>query len=160
MFVAVKSTEQQLHFDMSVACAAVGVPLVGFWAKYKSPLEKTTLKAPKGLVNKVLLTLLSNKKHACFESAQGKTLYDRLRELGLFIMEKRKPWRDLRATYQYLERTCMKAGERFFERTHSDNGLKMKEARFKLDIRKTIFAVKVLRLCNPERLWTCHACKC
>lgn len=45
IFVAVnKLTEQQLHFDVSVACAAVGVPLVGFWAKYKSPLEKVPLK--------------------------------------------------------------------------------------------------------------------
>jgi len=54
-------------------------------------------------------------------------------------MEKRKLHGDLIAAFQYL----MKAGEGLFTRAGSDrtvgNGFKVKEGRFRLDIKKTFF---------------------
>jgi len=45
---------------------------------------------------------------------------DRLRELGLFSLEKRRLWRDLTAVLQYLKEAYKKAGEGHFTRACSD----------------------------------------
>ncbi|GAB0181754.1 mitochondrial enolase superfamily member 1 [Grus japonensis] len=56
---------------------------------------------------------------------------DRLRESGLFSLEKRRFWGDLIAAYQYLKWAYRKAGEGRFMRECSDrtrgNGFKLKE---------------------------------
>ncbi|GAB0204204.1 hypothetical protein GRJ2_002886000 [Grus japonensis] len=60
---------------------------------------------------------------------------DRLRELGLFSLEKRRLQGDLIAAFQYLNRAYRKAGEGLFTRAWSartrGNGLKLKEGRFR-----------------------------
>jgi len=59
---------------------------------------------------------------------------DRLRELGLFSLEKRRLHADLLAAFQYLKGAYRKAGEELFIRTGSNrkrgNGLKLEEVRF------------------------------
>ncbi|KAJ7415168.1 hypothetical protein BTVI_38988 [Pitangus sulphuratus] len=74
---------------------------------------------------------------------------ERLRELGLFILEKRKLQGGLRATFQYLKRAYKKDGERVFTRACGDrirgNGFNLQEDRFRFDIRKKFLPVRVRR---------------
>ena len=45
---------------------------------------------------------------------------DRLRELGLFSLEKRRFWGDFIVTFQYLKGAYKQEGERLFVRADSD----------------------------------------
>ncbi|KFZ54324.1 hypothetical protein N321_07710, partial [Antrostomus carolinensis] len=74
---------------------------------------------------------------------------DRLKELGLFSLKKRRFRGDLLAAFQYLKGAYKKAGEGLFIRAVNDktrgNGFKLKEGRFRLAIRKKFFTVRVER---------------
>ena len=65
----------------------------------------------------------------------GHLFYEgRLRELGLFSLEKSRLWGHLRAAFQYLKGGYKKEGDRLFSRICCDrtrgNGSKLKEGRF------------------------------
>ena len=81
---------------------------------------------------------------------------DRLRELGLLSLEKRRLQGDHIAAFQYLKEAARRKGTDSLGRSVViRNGFKLKEGRFRLDIRKTIFTVRVVRQWNscPERCW-------
>ena len=77
---------------------------------------------------------------------------DRVRELGLFSLEKRRLQGDLMTAFQYLKGAYRKAGEELFIRAccgrTRGNGFKLEDGRFRLDIRKKCFTVRVVRHWN------------
>ena len=67
----------------------------------------------------------------------------------MLSLEKRRLWGDLIAAFQYMKEAYRQEEDQLFTCSHSDrtreNGFKLKEGRFRLDVRQNFLTQRVVR---------------
>ncbi|PKU38002.1 hypothetical protein llap_11689 [Limosa lapponica baueri] len=99
-------------------------PHLEYCAQLRSPQNKKDMDLLEQVQRRATKTT-SGLEHLSYE--------DRLRELGLFSLEKRRLWGDFIVAFQYVKRAYKKDGDKLFSRASCDrtrgNGFKLEEGR-------------------------------
>ena len=90
-----------------------------------------------------LLERLQRRAMKMIQGLENLSCEDKLKELGLFSLEKRKPWGDLIVVFQYSKGANKHERNQLFTRVDSDRtkeyGFKLKEGRVRLDIGEFLY---------------------